>query len=106
MAGNIQITDNALIVEGVSTPLDSVLVADAQTIDVFFRGAVILVLCLFGPIISMILGTMLDGYDFQGIRWYATAIAGPGAVALGIAISYMWKKPWAVVYEVKNTENN
>lgn len=101
MAGNIQITDNALVVEGVATPLADVLVADAQTVDVFVRGAIILALCLLGPIISMILGTVLDGYSQRDIRWPLTMLAGPGAVLLGIILSFTWKKPWAVVYEVK-----
>ncbi len=101
MGTNVQLTENALIVEGVSTPLKKVLVADAQIIDVLFlRGAIIFVLCCFGPVLSMIFGTIFDGPGQEALRLISTILAGPGAVAAGIAISFAWKKPWAVVYEV------
>jgi hypothetical protein len=100
MAANVQITNDALIVEGASIPLTQVLAADVQHIDVLLRGAVIFVLCCFGPIVAMVLATMLDGPDQGGLRLIATIAAGPGAVALGIVLSFIWKKPWAVVFEI------
>ncbi len=101
MAANVQITDNALVVDGVSTPLSKVLTVDAQHVDELVRGTVIFILCCFGPIIAMITGTIFDGPGQEALRWISTIITGPGFVAAGIAISFAWKKPWAVVYEVE-----
>lgn len=97
---NVQITDDALVVDGAKIPLDSVLAADVQPIDVWLRGSVIFILCCLGPIAAMVFGTIFDGPDQGTLRLISTILAGPGAVALGIVLSFIWKKPTAVVFEV------
>ena len=102
MPANVQLTDNALVVAGQSTPLNTVLSVDAQQIDdLLVRGAVIFILCCLGPIASMYTGTLLNGPGQEALRMISTVLLGPGGIAAGIAISFAWKKPWAVVYEVE-----
>lgn len=102
MAANVQLTDNALVVAGQSTPLNNVLSVDAQQVDdLLVRGAVIFILCCLGPIASMYTATLLNGPGQEALRWISTIALGPGAIAAGIVISFIWKKPWAVVYEVE-----
>ena len=102
MAANVQLTDNALVVAGQSTPLNNVLSVDAQQVDdLLVRGAVIFILCCLGPVASMYAATLLNGPGQEGLRWISTIALGPGAIAAGIVISFIWKKPWAVVYEVE-----
>ena len=98
---SVQLTDNALVVAGKSTPLTSVLSVDAQQVDdLMVRGAIIFFLCCIGPIIAMYTGTLLNGPDQAAIRIITTLLAGPGGIIGGILIGFAWKKPWAVVYEV------
>ena len=100
MAHTVDITENALVVNGVSTPLNQVLVAGAQTLEALPRTAFILVTCLFAPIVGMIVATVLDGPGMDAIRWGLGYGLLFGAPIAGGLISVAWKKPWGVTVEI------
>jgi ABC-type uncharacterized transport system permease subunit len=103
MAQHIDLTDQALVVNGRSIPLNQVLVAGVQTLESIPRSAVILILCLFTPILGMVVLTVLGdnpGAGIQTVRWVVGLLLLFGAPIAGALLSLIWHKPWGVTVEI------
>ena len=100
MAHTVTIENDALTVNGKSIPLSQVLVAGAQNLESFVRSSFILIMCLFAPVVGMIVATLMDGPGQDPVRY---ALGGGllfAAPIIGAVVSCFWAKPWGVTIEI------
>ena len=100
MSHSIEVTDQAIVIDGANTPLADIVNAEASVVHDWNRVAVILIVALIGPIIVMIAAVQANGsvdwdYWFGPITLVLTCILG----LIGCAIGVAWKRPWGVVIE-------
>jgi hypothetical protein len=91
----VAISNGVITVDGFAAPLASIMGVETGEGGQIARSAFILLACLACPIASMVLFTLIHEQPLRMILGLATA-AGP---MVGIVVSQMWKKPWAVIAE-------
>lgn len=82
-------------VQGRSLPLANVLGAEAKLAEHPARNIFFLFTGMICPILSMILFTILEGPTM-----WAAGLATAAAPFIGMALTFVWKKPWGVVVEM------
>lgn len=91
----IAISNGIITIDGFAAPLASIMGVETGEGGHIARSAFILLTCLVCPIASMFLATLIQEQPLRLILTVATA-AGP---FVGIIVSQLWKKPWAVIAE-------
>jgi hypothetical protein len=82
-------------VQGRTLALANVLNAEAKLAEHPARNAFFLFTGMICPILAMIFFTILDG----PVMWVAGLLAA-AAPFIGMAATFVWKKPWGVVVEM------
>ena len=100
MGRNIEVTDQAIVIDGQNTPLTNIINAEVITIQDWNRNIVIMIVALIGPILAMVVAVQMGGsvdWDlwFGPILLIVTAVMG----VIGCMIGVAWKKPYGVVVE-------
>jgi len=100
MSRSVEITDQAVTINGTNTPINDVINAEAAIIQDWIRVAVIMLVALIGPIAVMVIAVQLDGSRLLGNYFGPITLVGSVVCGLiGCAIGAAWKKPWGVVVE-------
>ncbi len=94
-SNKVAISNGIITIDGFAAPLASIMGVETGEGGHVARSAFILLTCLVCPIASMVLFTVIHEQPLRMILGLATA-AGP---IIGIVISQLWKKPWAVIAE-------
>lgn len=100
MSRSIEINPQTIIIDGINTPINDVIHAEASIVEDWTRVGVILAIALLGPILAMVVLVQMDGSRllelfFGPVTLVITVVLG----LIGCAIGVAWKKPWGVIVE-------